>query len=405
MAAERFSALAAVLEAIRGAGGITQPVLGERVGLGRSVVAERVAELEAAGLVVPDGLGPSTGGRAPRRLRLNERAGFVIGVDIASNELVVGVADLAGGLRATRHEQIDVTDGPEIVLQHAEALVDEMIGAAGADGRIWGVGAGIPGPVAFDTGMPAAVPVMPGWAGYPIRKRLSERWAAPAWVDNRVNLLALGEIWSNPAAAAARQMLYLGDGASVAVAAVIDGKLYRGHHGLAGAIGHVAVPGAGITVCRCGRIGCVESVAGGWAIARDGLLLAQAGQSPELAATLAATGTIRPLDITLAATRGDGAAAGLLRRTALLLGGNLAVLVSFFAPELLVIGGGLAHAGQYLLDPIRESIHGHLPLATDLRIEISTVDDQTGGILGALQLALGQLFARDHLPLLLESRA
>src|SRR5947209_6774762 len=94
--AERIDGLAAVLAAVRDEPGITQPQLVDRVGLGRSVVAQRVAELETAGLVEGNGLGRSTGGRAPRRLRLRAGGGLVLGIDVATAELVVGVADLAG---------------------------------------------------------------------------------------------------------------------------------------------------------------------------------------------------------------------------------------------------------------------------------------------------------------------
>src|SRR4051794_41957855 len=75
---------------------MTQPLLTQQVGLGRSVVAARIAELEAAGLVMQAGMGPSTGGRAPRQLRLRAEAGVVVGVDIGATPMNVGVADLAG---------------------------------------------------------------------------------------------------------------------------------------------------------------------------------------------------------------------------------------------------------------------------------------------------------------------
>ena len=93
MPAERIDGLAAVLEAIRLGNGISQPQLTRQVALGRSVVAQRVAELESVGLVVQDGLGPSTGGRAPRRLRLRAEAGLIIGVDTGATGMTLGVAD------------------------------------------------------------------------------------------------------------------------------------------------------------------------------------------------------------------------------------------------------------------------------------------------------------------------
>jgi DNA-binding Lrp family transcriptional regulator len=162
---ERFTGLAAVLDAIRSDDGITQPLLVDRVGLGRSVVAQRVAELEAAGLITTKGLGPSTGGRAPRRLGLRPEAGHVLGVDIATNELLVAVADLAGNLLETRHESADVSDGPEAVFALVERMADTLLDETGTRDNLWAVGLGMPGPVAFDADGSTSMPTMPDWEG------------------------------------------------------------------------------------------------------------------------------------------------------------------------------------------------------------------------------------------------
>src|SRR4051812_5709294 len=110
-----MDSLAAVLAAVRGGSGMTQPLLTQQVGLGRSVVAARIAELEAAGLVTQAGMGPSTGGRAPRQLRLRAEAGVVVGVDIGATHMNVGIADLAGRLVDSVEEAVDIADGPEEV--------------------------------------------------------------------------------------------------------------------------------------------------------------------------------------------------------------------------------------------------------------------------------------------------
>ena len=406
MPSERFTGLAAVLDAIRSDAGITQPALTDRVGLGRSVVAQRVGELESVGLVAPDGLGPSTGGRAPRRLRMRGEAGYVLGVDIATNELLVAVSDLAGNLLSTRHEESDVSDGPRAVFSAVERMGDALLDETGARGNLWSVGLGMPGPVAYD-GPATAMPTMPDWDRFPTRARLAARWAAPVWMDNRVNLSALGERRVNPVAAASRHTIYLGGGESIGAAVVIDGRLFRGARGLAGEIGHVPVPGAGDAPCRCGKVGCLDAVAGRSALVRDGRLLADTGQSPALAAILAQTGTIRPMDITLAADSGDAAARALLHRSARLLGDALATLVSVFNPDLVILGGGMARARVHLLDTIREAIYRRaLPAATQgLAIEPSAVDMEIAGVIGAVQFAVDQIFAPEHLPLWLDERS
>ncbi|SFT58123.1 Sugar kinase of the NBD/HSP70 family, may contain an N-terminal HTH domain [Geodermatophilus amargosae] len=407
MPSDRYTGLAAVLGAIRNSADITQPLLVERVGLGRSVVAQRVAELEVAGLVVSDGFGPSTGGRAPRRLRLHAEAGYVLGADIATNELVVGVADLAGNLLDTRHRETDVVDGPDAVMGAVEEMAGELVEEVGAHRSLWSFGVGMPGPVAYDDGGPAAMPTMPEWSRHPTRQRLTDRFGVPVWMDNRTNLSALGERRVNPVAARSQHMVYLGGGYGIGAAVVVGGRIHRGAHGLAGAIDHVPVPGAADVVCRCGKTGCLEAVAGGAALARDGRLLAETGQSPALADVLGRTGRIRPGDVTEAAGSGDAAARALLNRAAVLLGRSLATLVNVFDPDLVVIGGGIARARAHVLAAIREEVHrSALPAVTrDLRIEPSAFDQEIAGITGAVEFALGELFSPEHLPTVLDARA
>ncbi|MGY1673452.1 ROK family transcriptional regulator [Geodermatophilus sp. SYSU D00710] len=406
MPSDRYAGLASVLNAIRGASDVTQPLIVERVGLGRSVVAQRVAELEAAGLVVSDGFGPSTGGRAPRRLRLNSEAGYVLGADIATNELVVGVADLSGDLLESRQQAIDVADGPDVVVAAVERLAAELVEEVGARRSLWSFGVGMPGPVAYDDGSPAALPTLPEWSRHPTRQQLAERFGVPVWMDNRTNLSALGERRVNPVAARSRHMVYLGGGYGIGAAVVVEGRIHRGAHGLAGSIDHVPVPGAGDVACHCGRTGCLEAVAGRAALARDGRLLAETGQSPALARVLDRTGRIRPSDVTEAAGSGDGAARALLHRSAVMLGRSLAVLVNVFDPDLVVVGGGIARARAHVLAAIREEIYrSALPAATrDLRIEPSAFDQEIAGITGAVEFALGELFSPEHLPAVLDAR-
>jgi predicted NBD/HSP70 family sugar kinase len=404
---ERFTGLAAVLDAVRSDEGITQPLLVDRVGLGRSVVAQRVAELEAAGLIASNGLGPSTGGRAPRRFRLRAEAGYVLGVDIATNELLVAVADLAGNLLETSHESTDVSDGPEAVFALVERMADTLLDETGARDNLWSVGLGMPGPVAFDSDGTTSMPTMPDWNRFPTRARLATRWAAPVWMENRVNLSAIGERRVNPVAAASQQTVYLGGGEEIGAAIVVDGRIYRGARGLAGQIAHVPVPEAGDAACRCGKKGCLDAVAGRAALIRDGRLLAEIGQSPVLASTLVTTGTIRPVDITQAADEGDPAAQALLHRSAQLLGSSLATLVNVFNPDLVVLGGGMARASVHLLDDIREAIHRRaLPAASrDLRIEPSAVDMEIAGMIGAVQFAVDEIFSAERLSHWLDDRS
>lgn len=396
MSQERLASLVEVLEAIRWSDGATQVELVARVRQGRSVVAQRVAELESLGLVATDGLAPSTGGRAARRHRLRADAGTVVGVDIAARELRIGITDLAGRLLASAGESIEITDGPETVLDVVHRHVDELVGPL--ERPPLGIGVGLPGPVEFATGLPSRPPIMPSWDGWPVTDDLSERYGAPAWADNDVNLRTLAELRTDRDAAQARSLLYLFVDVGIGAGIAVGGRIYRGATGSAGDIGHVAIPEGGTAVCRCGNIGCLEAVAGAAALEREARLLAQTRQSPALARVLERTGALRALDVTEAAAAGDPAARALLHRSGRLVGGVLATLVSFFNPDLVVVGGGIARAREFVVDDIRQAVEGRsLPLSTqDLRIEVSELGD-LGGVVGAAHLAVDQLLTVAHL--------
>ncbi|SNS33363.1 ROK family protein (putative glucokinase) [Geodermatophilus saharensis] len=388
----------AVLDAIRSRPGTTHPRLVQQLGLGRTVVSQRVARLEAAGLVAQDGLAPSSGGRSPRRLRLRRNAGLVAGVDIGATGMTVGLADLSGSVLAASREAVDVADGPDVVLGRVERLVEDLLARLPAPPPLWGIGVGVPGPVEFATSRPVAPPIMPGWDGYPVRERLAGRFAAPVWVDNDVNVLALGEVRANPAAAEAGDLLYVKIGTGIGAGLVSGGRVHRGVNGCAGDIGHVAVAEAGAVSCRCGNVGCLEAVAGGAALAREARRLAERGGSPALAEALAARGGLTAADVTAAAERGDPAARALLARAGRLVGGTLATLVSFYNPGLVVLGGGVVHAGDQVLAAVRESVYRRsLPLATRmLRIELSALGE-AAGLTGAVHLVLDSVFEAERL--------
>lgn len=398
MASERTQSLSAVLGAIRRYAGVTQTMLISDVGLGRSVVTARLGELQSLGLVVEDGLAPSTGGRAPRQLRLRAEAGVVGGIAIGALGMEVGVSDLYGRTISRIDDPISVADGPDVVLARAEEMLDQQLASYADERPVWGVGVGVPGPVDFARGVPVAPPIMPGWDAYPVRDRIARRYDAPVWVDNDVNLLALGELRTSHGARGVQDMIYVKIGTGIGAGLVSRGRIHRGANGSAGDIGHVAVTGAENVVCRCGNLGCLEAVAGGAALVRDGRQLAETGGSTLLADTLSRTGTLVAADVVAAAERGDPAARALLATAGQLVGTTLASLVSFYNPALVVLGGGVVRSGDLVLAAIREGVYRRsLPLATrTLRIEPTALRDG-GGMTGAVHLALDQLFAHDCL--------
>ncbi len=387
-----------LLELIRSGRAGTRQELAHLSGLGRTAVTNRVNELMDRGLVAESGLGPSIGGRQPRQLRFRAEAGIVLGADIGATSISIGSADLSGRLLVKYEEPWKVALGGGATLERVEQLFDQVLTSPALQGlALWGIGIGVPGPVEFATGRPISPPIMPGWDGYPVRKQISQRFQSPVWVDNDANVMALGELLAG-AGMGESEMVFIKIGTGIGSGLVSGGRLHRGAQGSAGDIGHIAISSDPTTVCRCGKIGCLEALAGGAAIARDGIDAARAGRSAFLAKVLAAEGEIDAADVGEGAQSGDAASVEILSTAGYRIGQALATVVNFFNPGVLVIGGGVARSGDGLLAAIRHGIYERsLPLATrDLRILRSTLGGQSG-MIGAAFMVLDQLFRHESM--------
>ena len=199
--------------------------------------------------------------------------------DLGATSIDVAITSLDGRVLGHHDEPASIADGPEVALARVEELFGQLLSSTrGLPGRTWGIGIGVPGPVEYSTGRPISPPIMPGWDGYPVRERLSARYGAPVWVDNDVNVLALGE-WRSGIAAGHDNVIVVKVGTGIGAGIIADGRLHRGAQGSAGDVGHIQVSDNRDVVCRCGNVGCLEALAGGAAIARDGETAAREGRS------------------------------------------------------------------------------------------------------------------------------
>ena len=396
LADESLDALVQVLDEIRFGRSRSRSDLIARTGLGRAIVVRRVGELVDRGLVSEGDVGPSTGGRPPRQLTFRGDAGHVLVADLGATSVDVALTSLDGRILGHYDEPAEIEAGPEAGLARVEELVDQLLATTRAiPGRLWGIGIGVPGPVEFEAGRPISPPIMPGWDGYPIRDRFAARFGAPVWVDNDVNLLALGE-WRSGIAAGNRDVVVVKIGTGIGAGIISDGRLHRGAQGSAGDVGHIQVTDDPTVTCRCGNIGCLEALAGGAALGWAGEAAAVEGRSDRLRTALDQRGTVTAEDVARAASFGDPVAVAMLQSAGRRVGSMLASVVNFFNPSLIVIGGGVANSPEQLLASIRETVYRRsLPLATrDLLIQRSSLGG-LAGVIGASSMVVDQLFARD----------
>jgi predicted NBD/HSP70 family sugar kinase len=227
---------------------------------------------------------------------------------------------------------------------------------------------------------------MPAWDSFSIRDYLREDYAAPVFVDNDVNLMALGELWRLKRSLSNFLVIKIGTGIGCGI--VCHGEVYRGAAGSAGDVGHICVDQEGPR-CHCGNVGCVEAMAAGPAITRMAMQAAEAGESAALAERLRAQGRIDAVDVGQASRAGDAAANAIVQRAGNLIGQMLASIVNFFNPSHVFIGGGITRIGPLFLAALRQSVYQRsLALSTrHLEIQYTPLGTQAG-LIGAGVLAM-----------------
>jgi glucokinase-like ROK family protein len=393
---EALDAFVVVLDEVRLGRSRSRSELVARTGLGRAIVAQRVGELIERGLVIEGEVGPSTGGRPPRQLSFRAGAGHVLVADLGATSIDVALTDLDGRILGHHDEPARIEAGPEHCLDRVDELFELLLRTTQPiPGPLWGIGIAVPGPVEFQTGRPISPPIMPGWDGYPIRDRFADRYRAPVWVDNDVNVLALGE-WRSGVAAGHDDVVVVKIGTGIGAGIISGGRLHRGAQGSAGDVGHIQIVDDPDVICRCGNVGCLEALAGGEAIGRAGESAALDGRSPRLQTALDQRGSVAAEDVARAASYGDPVAVALLQAAGRRVGSMLASVVNFFNPSLIVIGGGVANSPDLLLAAIRETVYRRsLALATrELLIQRSSLGG-LAGVIGASSMVVDQVFSRD----------
>lgn len=367
--------------------GTSRNALAGRLEFSRSKANALAAGLVEQGLLEETGLQASSGGRRPETLQLARGLGVLIGVDLGATSLDVAVMrpDLTV---LTRHsEEADVRAGPGVVLARVRDVMRELLARTGIPARsVIGIGMGVPGPVDFASAQLVNPPLMPDWDGFSIRDYLGEAFSAPVFVDNDVNLMALGELWRLQRSLPNFLVIKVGTGIGCGI--VCHGEVYRGANGSAGDVGHICVDQAGPR-CHCGNLGCVEAMAAAPAITRLATEAARAGESAALAEVLRANGALTAVDVGQASRNGDAAANAIIQRTGSLIGQMLASVVNFFNPSHVFIGGGVTQIGPLFLASVRQSVyHRSLALSTrHLEIQYTPLGGQAG-LVGAGALAM-----------------
>lgn len=293
-----------------------------------------------------------------------------LGLDLGGTNVKAAVIDVDAGtgpiVGATATKATGADRGPAAV---AEGMI-----AMGADmmrmhGPFAGVGIGVPGLFDFESGEIAFFTNLPGaWEGFPLRATIAEGLGVPATLINDARAFTLAEATVG-AGRGCSTVACVTLGTGVGGGLFINGELHFGAFGIAGELGHQTVVPDGPT-CGCGNRGCME------ALTRAPVIAAAAGRST-MEDVLAGVGA------------GDPACMAALEQAATYLGIGLANIITVIGPERIVIGGGVAEAGDALLDPIREAVRARVPLVPPQQVTIVAAElGSTAGAIGAALAAV-----------------
>jgi len=287
----------------------------------------------------------------------------VIGVDLGGTKILAGIVERDGHV-AHHREYVTPTESQEALLEAVDAAVAELL-----DDDVGAIGFGIPSTLDQRTGkavLPPNIPIM----GLPIRDRMRDRWQLPVAIENDANAAALAE-WTAGAGRGSRFMVMLTLGTGIGGGFVLDGRLYRGLVGAGGEVGHMVIEHDG-PLCQgnCHGHGHIEVLASGTAATKAAHEAFGPGADAHRLGRLA--------------NEGDVEAQEILRDLGRKLGSAIGSLVNLLNPELVVVGGGFAAAGDWVLVPAdavarREALPPARDLFQIVRAQLGTM----AGLVGA----------------------
>ncbi|SDW17108.1 ROK family protein [Paenibacillus sp. CF384] len=310
-----------------------------------------------------------------------------VGVDIGGTNTVIGIFDHSRQLLKKKSIPTLLPHLPkstDLPATFFDLLRDEIFLLAQeadcSDGLAL-CGMGVPGIVDPVRGRAEAASNL-GWFGVPFAEQMSSRLGVSVCIDNDVRIYALGEVIAG-AGHGYRNVLCLTVGTGIAAAIFADGRIVMGGDYFAGEIGHDPVDGA-VGVCICGRQGCVESIVSAKGISR---MAREAVERDDVSTSLRSLNQVpTAFDVYTAATEGDVVAQGIFRYVGEVLGSKLLTAVCLLNPDAVIIGGGVAEAGELLLGPIRDKIDERYVNAKKPAILKAKLGD-SAGLIGAVSFA------------------
>ncbi|SDS69489.1 glucokinase [Paenibacillaceae bacterium GAS479] len=308
-----------------------------------------------------------------------------VGADIGGTTIKVGVCSAVGDLLQTYEGPTEASQGADRIVDNIVKYVHHVVETSGyAWEQVGGVGVGIAGFLDIPNGIVKFSNNL-NIRNVPLKQQLGEKLGVTVKVNNDANVAALGEAWAGAGRGIANCVCYtLGTGVGGGV--IVNGRIYEGFGGMAGELGHMAiVPDLEAIQCTCGMTGCLETVSSATGIIRMAKDAVERGDKT----SLSLVPDIMAKEVIDAAKAGDEVAARIVNRAAYYLGRSMAATAVILNPQRFIIGGGVAKAGDFLFDQIREVFAKYTQEQAKEGVEIVAATlGNNAGVVGAAGLIL-----------------
>jgi len=306
---------------------------------------------------------------------------LIVGLDLGGTFLKSALGDAEGHLVHKGKRPTVATATAQAIFDTMFAAVEESMAAAERHGgKVRAIGVGSPGVIDVDRGrLLGQSPNLPHWADVEIAKTISEHFGLPAFADNDANLMTLAEVVLG-AGRGCRHAVCLTVGTGIGGGLYLNGDIYRGSHYAGAELGHTIIEFNG-RPCPCGGRGCLEQYASAPATVRDYLARLQAAGRPLPA-------EVDTKLIFERAKQGEPEALATVAQTSDYLGAGIASFANALNPEVVIIGGGVAEAGDFFISRVAEVVRQRaMPTAwKDLKIRQAELGNDAG-VIGAILLA------------------
>ena len=380
-----------ILNLIKDKGPISRADISRITKLTRSTVSSIVDYLIKKGLIKEIGLTSSGVGRKAILLKLNSKAYYSIGVDLGTLHTTIVITDLLGRVEKRVEYPTNCQLEKDKILEKLKASIHNIVKNSGIKRKkIVGIGVAAPGLIDKE-GTMLITPNF-GWRNTSLGKILKKEFHIPVFVDNNVNTMALAEFEFGKGQGV-KNFVFINVGIGIGAGVVINGKLFHGESNCTGEIGHTTVDYNG-PKCSCGNNGCLEVMASGPAIAKRAIKSIKEGKKSLISKLVNYDlNQISAEIVAIAANQGDKLGRSIMEETGEYLGTGVANIINLFNPELVIMGGGVARAGDLIFEPLKKAVRKRafsVSAKVAKIIRVSLGKDCT--VIGAAALVLKEMF-------------